>query len=269
MSAGGLYPDEIPVPKDLERHYVEPRLEELFANMDEGLFNLRFLKLKKTDEEKVRETAKLVAALKAEIIGKSLFKPRGVYRFFPVNSSGDEIFFYGPGGEKLAVFPFPRQRGGEGLCLADFAGPLGGPRDYMALFAVTCGAGVAELARAEREAGNYVRSYLVEALALTLAEAFADVVHYRVREDWGIAEAPATPLLRSKYCGKRYSFGYSVCPDLANQKPLFDLLAPGPDAGIALTDGFMMEPEASVSAVVFHNPKAVYFNINEEKAGGK
>ncbi len=266
MTEGKYTPDEIPAPKDLERHFMEPQLEELFANMDEGLFNLRFLKLKKTDEEKVRETAKLVAALKIELIEKRLFKPRGVYRVFPVNSAGDEIFFYDKGGAKLAVFPFPRQQGGAKLCLADFAEPVGGRRDYAALFAVTCGEGVIALARKEREAGNYVRSYLVEALALTLAEAFADVIHYRVRQDWGIAEAPATPLLRSKYRGKRYSFGYPVCPDLANQKKLFDLLEPGLDTGMKLTDGFMMEPEASVSAIAFHNPKAVYFNINEEKA---
>jgi len=268
VTDGKYRPDDIPVPEDLERHFVEPALAELFENMDEGLFNLRFLKLKKSDEAKVRETAKLVNALKAEIIGRSLFKPRGVYRFFPVNGSGDEIFFYDKAGARLAAFGFPRQPGGEKLCLADFAEPAGGRRDYAALFAVTCGEGVLEFSRKEREAGNYVRSYLVEALALTLAEAFADVIHYQVRKAWGIAEErPVKPLLRSKYRGKRYSFGYPAAPDLANQKLLFDLLEPGPDTGMKLTDGFMMDPEASVSAIVFHNPKAVYFNINEGQAG--
>lgn len=257
-------PDDIPAPADLERHFTgEQPLGELFENIDEDLFNLRFLKLKKGQEEKARETKALLAGLREEIIKKGLIKARGVYRFFPVNSSGDDLLFYGPGGEKLAVFNFPRQAGGEKLCLADFAAPAGGGRkDYSALLAVTCGEGVLELARREREAGNYVRSYLVEALAIMLAEAFADVLHYRIRKEWGIAEAaPAKPLLRSKYRGKRYSFGYPVCPDLANQKILFDLLKPEPDAGLRLTDGFMMDPEASVSAIVFHNPKAVYFGI--------
>jgi len=258
------FPDDIPVPEDLERHYVEPPLEELFGNMDEGLFNQRFLKLKKSDAEKVRETAGLVDALKKEMTETRLIKARGVYRFFPVNSSGDELILYGKDGGKQASFAFPRQKGGDRLCLADFAAPVsGGRRDYAALFAVTCGEGVLDFARREREAGNYVRSYLVEALALTLAEAFADVMHYRIRKDWAIAEAgPAKPLLRSKHRGKRYSFGYSVCPDLAHQKVLFDLLKPEADAGIKLTDGYMMDPEASVSAIVFHNPKAVYFDIN-------
>lgn len=261
--SGNFYPDDIPVPADLERHYAEAGLEELFDNIDEGLFNLRFLKLKKGQPEKERETKALVDALKKDIIAGRLIKPRGVWRFFAANSEGDRLVFHEKNGEENAIFDFPRQKGGEGLCLADFAAPAsGGRRDYVGLFAVTCGEGVLELSKKEKEAGNYVRSYLIEALALMLAEAFADVVHYRMRQAWAIAEPPVVPLLRSRHRGKRYSFGYPVCPDLANQKVLFELLKPEADAGINLTDGFMMDPEASVSAIVFHNPKAVYFDIN-------
>jgi 5-methyltetrahydrofolate--homocysteine methyltransferase len=263
----GFQPDDIPVPPDLERRYVEQPLPELFANIDEGLFNQRFLRLRPGQEKKAEEARALLAGVKAEILEKGLIKARGVYRFFPVNGAGDDIVFYDGAGAELASFNFPRQAGGEKLCLADFAAPAaGGRRDYAALFAVTCGAGVADFSRREREAGNYVRSYLVEALALMLAEAFADVLHYRIRTEWGIAEPdPARPLLRSKYRGKRFSFGYPVCPDLANQARLFALLKPEPDAGISLTDGFMMDPEASVSAIVFHNPKALYFSVEEPR----
>lgn len=261
MSA--FFPDDVPAPAGLERRFVNGDLRELFANIDEGLFNLRFLKLKKGQEQKARETAALVGPLREEIISKGLIKARGVYQIFPVNSEGDRIHFFGPDGGRLADFDFPRQAAGERLCLADFAAPLaGGRRDYAALLVVTCGEGVMELSRRERAAGNYVRSYLIEALALMLAEAFAEVLHYRIRRDWGIAEAaPALPLHKGAYRGKRYSFGYPVCPDLANQDHLFRLLRPEPDAGVKLTDGFMMDPEASVSAIVFHNPKAVYFGV--------
>ncbi|MDT8286334.1 MAG: homocysteine S-methyltransferase family protein [Elusimicrobiales bacterium] len=256
------YPGYIPVPRDLDRHFIgDQPLEELFDNLDTDLFNLRFLKLKKAEGEKNDKAKELFEALKSEILAGGLIKPRGVYRFFRVNSHGDEIRFRG--GEETGIFRFPRQASGRRLCLADYVAPeSGGKDDYAALFAVTCGEGVTELARREREAGEYVRSYMVEALALTLAEAFADVIHYRIRKDWGIAEAdPAVPLLRSKYRGKRYSFGYPVCPAMENQERLFRLLRPEPDAGIALTDGFMMDPEASVSAIVLHNPKSEYFNV--------
>ena len=257
------HPDEVRQPASFERHFVgDQLLEELFDNMDEGLFTLRFLKLNHAQPTKAEDALKLIRGLKKEIIRDGLIKPRGVYRFFGANGEGNVLNLYGADGARCASFDFPRRPVGETLCLSDLAAPEGGKRDSVALFVVTCGAGVPELAQNERKAGNYLRSYLVEALALTLAEAFADVLHYRIRKDWGIAEAkPAKPLLRSKYSGKRYSFGYGACPDLANQKILFDLLAPGPDAGIKLTDGFMMDPEASVSAIVFHNPKAVYFSI--------
>lgn len=256
------YPGYIPVPRDLDRHFVgDQPLSELFDNLDTDLFNLRFLKLKKGEGEKSGKAKELFDSLKAEVLRGGLIKPRGVYRFFRVNSHGDEIRFRG--GESTEVFRFPRQTSGRRLCLADYIAPeSGGKDDHAALFAVTCGLDVTDLARREREAGEYVRSYMIEALALTLAEAFADVMHYRIRKDWGIAETdPAVPLLRSKYRGKRYSFGYPVCPALENQERLFRLLRPEPDAGISLTDGFMMDPEASVSAIVLHNPKAEYFNV--------
>ncbi|HAF96231.1 MAG: methionine synthase [Elusimicrobia bacterium GWC2_51_8] len=260
----GYYPADIPVPADLERHFTgEQALEELFENLDEGLFNLRFLKLNKARPEKAAEAARLLAAMKKEVIGSRLIKARGVYQFFPVNSSGDDLLFYDKAGTRMASFAFPRRTAGDRLCLADFAAPVsGGVKDYAALFAVTCGEGVLAYAKREREAGNYVKSYMAEALALTLAEAFAEVMHYRLRQAWGIAGAgPVRPPLRSKYRGKRYSFGCPACPDLANQKILFDLLKPEADAGLRLTEGFMMDPEASVSAIVFHNPKAVYFSV--------
>ena len=258
------YPEAIPAPADLERHLVEPGLEEIFENLDENLFSLRFLKVNQAQPKKAEEALKLLAEIKKEIIKDHIIKPRGVYQFFQANSSGNELLVYDTKGAQAAAFAFPRRSEGIKLCLADFAAPVsGGKKDNVAFFALTCGEGILEYVKSERKAGRYLRSYLVEALALTLAEAFADVLHYRIRKDWGIAEAkPERPLLRSKYRGKRYSFGYAACPDLASQKILFDLLKPGADAGLRLTDGFMMDPEASVSAVVFHNPKAVHFSLS-------
>lgn len=258
----GLSPQAVPVPKDLERHFVEQPLPELFRHIDENMFCHRFLGIKGSQPEKRREAMAQLSVLRDEIVERELIKARGVYRFFQANSYGDTLSVFGPEGAPVS-FSFPRQADGGRLCLADFALPLSsGSKDYIALMAVTCGEGVLQFARREREAGHYVRSYLIEAVALTLAEAFADVLHYRIRQDWGIAEeSPAVPLLRSKYRGKRYSFGYPACPDLANQGPLFNLLRPEADAGVKLTDGYMMDPEASVSAIVFHNPNAVYFGV--------
>ena len=66
---------------------------------------------------------------------------------------------------------------------------------------------------------------------------------------------------RSKYRGRRYSFGYPACPSLEDQRGLFKLLDPS-EIGVTLTDGDMMDPEASVSAVVFQHPDCIYFDVN-------
>ncbi|MCX5785258.1 MAG: methionine synthase, partial [Elusimicrobia bacterium] len=263
-SVTALYPDNIPVPADLDKHILNDfDLSGLFENLNYDLFNLRFLKLKKTDIKKVEDVKKHVEELKTEIISGKLLKARGVYRFFPVKSSGNSINVYKTDAKtKIETFYFPRQTVGDRLSIPDFISPDGSKTDYMAFFAVTCGEGVMELSKAERERGNYLRSYMIEALALTLAEAFAEAVHAIIRKDWGfVNEAPVKPLHLAKYRGKRYSFGYPVCPELSGQTKLFKLLEPEAAINLKLTDNLMMEPEASVSAFVLHNPKAVYFGI--------
>ena len=256
-------PDAIPVPKDLERHFFgDYDLGELFAEMDHDLFNLRFLKLKKTDEAKAAVTGEIMDAIKADVARDRLIRPRGVYRFFKAGAEGDNLFLYGPDGSPAGAINFPRQSEAERLCMADFFALRGGSADHIALLAVTCGEGIAEFAGREREKGNYLRSYIVEALALSLAEAFAGVLHYKIRADWGFAEPRGEkPLHKVHHRGRRYSFGYPPCPDLAGQKKLFGLLKPECDVKVKLTDSYMMDPEASVSAFVLHNPKAKYFSV--------
>src|SRR5690606_39375674 len=89
------------------------------------------------------------------------------------------------------------------------------------------------------------------------------LLHTQLRSLWGQPDAPETTMLqrfRAEYAGKRYSFGYPACPDLEQQRELFEALQPS-DFGVQLTDGCMMEPEASVSALVLHHPDATYFSV--------
>jgi len=136
-----------------------------------------------------------------------------------------------------------------------------GEPDYVALFAVTCGAGVRQLANCWKDEGEYLRSHAIQALAIELAEALAEMLHARLRTQWGFPDPPGMALedkLKAHYRGLRVSFGYPACPNLADQRLLFDLLEPA-QIGLALTEGFMMDPEAAVSALVFHHPEAKYF----------
>jgi 5-methyltetrahydrofolate--homocysteine methyltransferase len=102
----------------------------------------------------------------------------------------------------------------------------------------------------------------LQALAIETAEAAAEWLHSRLRTDWGFpdpSDLKRPALFQARYRGKRYSFGYAACPNLESQTELFRLLRPE-EIGVQLTEGFMMDPEASVSALVFHHPDAIYFS---------
>ena len=123
------------------------------------------------------------------------------------------------------------------------------------------------LAEEAKERGEYLRSYALQALALETAEAAAEWLHARLRALWSFPDPPdlaRQSLFQARYRGKRYSFGYPACPDLESQAGLFRLLRPE-DVGVHLTEGFMMEPEASVSALVFHHPEAAYFSAGAQE----
>jgi 5-methyltetrahydrofolate--homocysteine methyltransferase len=133
--------------------------------------------------------------------------------------------------------------------------------DSVALFVVTCGRGIRERAAALKAEGAYLASHALQALAIECAEAFAEMLHSRLRTLWGFPDAPEVSIedkLKARYRGLRVSFGYPACPELSDQATLWRLLEPE-QIGVQLTEGFMMDPEASVSAVVFHHTSAKYF----------
>ena len=128
---------------------------------------------------------------------------------------------------------------------------------------MTAGKSIRERAERYKEEGSLLKSHALSALALETAEAAAEWLHKKLREQWGIPDPAGLTMLdrfRARYRGKRYSFGYPACPDLSMQRGLFALLRPG-EIGVELTEGWMMDPEASVSAIVLHHTHARYFSV--------
>jgi 5-methyltetrahydrofolate--homocysteine methyltransferase len=135
--------------------------------------------------------------------------------------------------------------------------------DSVALLVTTAGEGIRQRAEELKAAGEYLLCHALQALAVETAEAAAEWLHRKIREGWGFPDPPEltmTDRFQARYHGKRYSFGYPACPELADQAKLFELV-PGREIGVELTDGFMMDPEASVSAVVIHHAQARYFAV--------
>jgi len=190
-----------------------------------------------------------------------------VWQFFEAERRGNSIALFAPGEASPAhTFYFQRQRLGDKLCLSDYVlPPANGARDHVALFVVTAGAGIREKSEEAKTAGRYLYSHGLQALAIETAEACAEWLHRRIREDWGFPDPPTMTMperFTSRYRGKRYSFGYPACPNLEDQAGIWMLLRPEA-IGVHLTEGMMMDPEASVSALVFHHPDCNYFSVGE------
>jgi 5-methyltetrahydrofolate--homocysteine methyltransferase len=198
-------------------------------------------------------------------------KVRAVWQFFESEAAGDSLQLFSAGAkEPLHTFRFPRQRQGDFLCLSDYVlPPQNSQRDHLALFVVSAGEGIRPRAERAKNEGYYFMSHGLQALAIETAEACAEWLHRRIREDWGFPDPPELTMAQrftSRYRGKRYSFGYPACPNLDDQAGIWKLLKPE-EIGVQLTEGFMMDPEASVSALVFQHPDCTYFGVGDEPAG--
>ena len=273
---------EPPPPPDLERHVEELPLDEVWELLSPQMLYAKHLGLKgsiarleEQGDPKLAELREVIRGVQEEAVRLGA-RARAVWRFFParVDSEGDDgprnrIVLLDPSdrerGEEreVAAWSFPRQATGDHLCLADYVLP----GDHVALFVTTFGGptptAIQEQAERWKRQGEYLKSHAYAALALETAEAAAEHLHRTLRARWGFPDPQGLErrdLFAARYRGKRYSFGYPACPDLGGQQSLFAALRPE-EIGVTLTEGDMMEPEASVSALVFQHPDARYFGV--------
>ncbi|MBZ5618750.1 MAG: methionine synthase [Acidobacteriia bacterium] len=249
-----------------------PHLAELWSYINPYMlfgrhlgFKGNFEKALAERDEKALELLHNMEEVKQE--AARFMKVRAVWQFFEAERAGNAIQLFAPGGvAPIHTFQFGRQRRENGLSLSDYIlDSEDGRRDHLALFVVTAGACIRERSEEWKRAGEFFKAHAIQALAIETAEGTSEWLHRRIREDWGFPDPPTTTMhdrFTSKYRGKRYSFGYPACPNLDDQQGLFHLLKPE-DIGVHLTEGMMMEPEASVSALVFHHPDCAYFTTDE------
>ncbi|MGB5161318.1 MAG: methionine synthase [Thermoanaerobaculia bacterium] len=256
-----------PAPPHLDRIVEELDLDEVWPLLNPQMLYGKHLGLKASVKQLEAKHDPKLAHLKGvigeiqEVARSGAMKARAVWQFFPAASDGNRLLLLDPGtGKAVVEWSFPRQRGTDGLGLPDYVLPQG---DHVALFVTTAGDGVMKQVEQWKQEGEFLMSHALAALALETAEAAAELVHRKMRQAWGFADAQEMTLqdlFAGRYRGKRYSFGYPACPDLEMQRELFSTLRPE-EIGVRLTEGDMMEPEASVSALVFHHPQARYFGV--------
>jgi 5-methyltetrahydrofolate--homocysteine methyltransferase len=223
--------------------------------------------------EAARDLYQAATHLLGRIVDEKLLTARAAYGFWPANSDGEDIVLWADASRsrEVARFNMLRQQqvkteAGPHLSLADFVAPVSsGFVDHVGAFAVTAGIGADVLARSfERQLDDY-QAIISKALADRLAEAATEMLHQRVRREWGYgAEETLTPaqLIDEKYRGIRPALGYPACPDHTEKRKLFTLLDAGA-VGISLTESCAMLPAASVSGLYFAHPRARYFNVGK------
>jgi 5-methyltetrahydrofolate--homocysteine methyltransferase len=224
--------------------------------------------------EQARQLFKEANALLHRIVAEKLLTARGVYGFFPANAAGDDVELYKDEtrAKVLTRFHFQRQqsdREGNEPCrsLADYIAPKEtGLSDHIGAFAVTSGIGLKELCERFRTAHDDYNAIMAEALADRLAEAFAESLHKRVREEWGYGRHERLSnedLIHERYRGIRPAPGYPACPDHTEKGTLWQLLDVKAKTGIELTESFAMWPGSSVSGLYFAHPESRYFNVGK------
>jgi len=213
-------------------------------------------------------------ALLDTIIEKKLIRARGVYGLFPSNALGDDVDLYTDDSrtEVLERFHFLRQQASTESTqpcrsLSDFIAPKEtGLGDHIGAFAVTSGIGLKDLCDGFRAKHDDYNAIMAEAIADRLAEAFAECLHKKVRDEWGYGRAEALSvdeLIHEKYRGIRPAAGYPACPDHTEKGTLWRLLNVEANTGMQITESFAMWPGSSVSGLYFAHPESKYFSLGK------
>jgi len=186
-------------------------------------------------------------AIRERVINESLFEAKVKYGWFKCQNVEEKLVIQH--NNKEFIFPFPRQRKAPGLCLSDYFRTTEQGEDVVGLFVCTIGRKIDEILHKLYSEDSYHDYFKLHGFSVAGAEALAELTHNMMRNQMGI-----------EFTGERYSFGYSSCPDLNLQQPLFELLK-AEQIGLSLTEEMQMVPEQSVSAVVVHHNEASYFSV--------
>ncbi len=212
-------------------------------------------KLSAEYEERLRDMLKIAHK-------EGWLRPQAVYGYWPAQAQDNSLLVYDPASidtgspRVIQRFDFPRQNGGENLCLADYFATVDSERmDVVAFQVVTVGQAATERFARLQDAGDYGEAYFTHGLGVQMAEATAEYLHRHIRRELGLQIEQ----------GKRYSWGYPAIPELDDHRKVFELLPAGRELGLMLTASCQIVPEQSTAAIVVHHPQAKYYNTGETR----
>jgi len=193
-----------------------------------------------------KEAEQLLAEWKERVITESLFQPRAVYGYFKCHNINDKLTVDLPTGGEQVTFDFPRSSRDKHLCLTDYFGR----NDLVAFQAVTVGSKVQDVIDEWNNNDKYTDAFYLHGLAVETAEALAEWVNSRIKDELGIGPKR----------GLRYSWGYPSCPDISQHHLVWKILDAS-RSGMSLTEAGQIIPDQSTAAIVVHHPDAEYFTL--------
>ncbi|KAA0445795.1 MAG: methionine synthase, partial [Candidatus Thioglobus sp.] len=205
-----------------------------------------------------------------KVIDGNLLQANAVLGIFAANSINEDIELYDENGETLLILNNLRQQldkkgNSPNFCLSDFIAPKSSEiQDYIGAFAVTTGINIEPLVQAFEADNDDYNAIMIKAVADRLAEAFAELMHYKLRtEIWGYSDEAHNnnDFIAEKYRGIRPAPGYPACPEHSEKAKIWQLLDVEKNAAMTLTSSFAMLPTASVSGWYFAHPEARYFGV--------
>ncbi len=272
---------ERPTPPFWGTQILQPEdipLEEVFGYLDlQALFvgQWQFRKPKDKSREEydafLQETVHpILEDWKQQILDQNLLHPQAVYGYFPCQAEGNTLLIYnseemsqGQPTEAITSFEFPRQTAGKRLCIADFFAPKEtGHIDVFPMHAVTVGEVATEYAQKLFADDDYTNYLYFHGMAVQTAEAMAEWLHARIRRELGFGSEDADnikDILKQRYRGSRYSFGYPACPNMQDQYKQLDLLKTD-RIKMHMDDSEQLYPEQSTTAIMTYHPIAKYFS---------
>ena len=262
-----------PVPPFWGTKIIEAKPSDLYSWLDEfALVRTRwqFAKGEMSDEafkEILEEKARpLLNSWKTRAEKEGLLAPSAIYGYFSCNSVGNKLVVYADpkSSEVLTEFEFPRQKSGRQLALGDFFAPIeSGFRDVLPMQVVTMGSVASDFSANLYAKNQYSDYFYFHGLSTEMAEAYAEFLHARIRKELGVHSRDSRnmrQLFSQGYQGSRYSFGYPACPEVEDNRQLFQCLQPE-RIGVTLTESCQMVPEQSTCALVAWHPQARYFSV--------
>jgi 5-methyltetrahydrofolate--homocysteine methyltransferase len=249
-------------------------LQEVFTYLDRNALFAGQWQFRKTKDQS-RDDYDAMLAEKAEpvlqlwidrCLNESLLAPGAVYGYFPVGRDGNALrVFSADKTTELGRFDLPRQRSGNRYCIADFFSDVsadGAPTDVLPMQAVTMGEKASIVAQELFKGDQYSDYLYFHGLAVQMAEALAEWVHARIRQELGFADPTGMPLrdvLAQRYRGSRYSFGYPACPNVADSRQQL-LWLDADRIGLTMDASDQLSPEQSTTALIALHSKARYFS---------